>query len=500
MTGLGGDGFWLILPAGAQQQQQSGPEAAAPAPIFIDACGRSALAASHDRFRELGCKAIPKRGPQAALTMAGAVSGWQAALDAVAGWAHENRSPLPLTTLLADAACCAEEGYPVTRSQSEMTAAMFPELANQPGFARHFLVGGKAPQLNSRLTLPTLARTLRRLAAEGLQDFYQGRLAEEMAADLHDAGSCICLEDFRSHKAEIRPPLMLQLSGNRLFNSPPPTQGVASLAILALLTLFCERTDCDLHDESTLIHALVEATKQAFALRDTFVADPACMQMPAHSLLTPETLAPLAGAISPRHAGPWRQATPGGDTVWLGVMDRYGNAVSYIQSLYHEFGSGVVLPRSGIVWQNRGLGFTFAPGFANSLAPGKKPFHTLNPALSLLNDGRILSYGTMGGEGQPQTQAAVFSRYCLLNFSLQQAVSAPRWLLGRAWGDDASGLKLEDSFSPGVFDRLKAMGHSIERVPALSSLMGHAGALVRHPDGLMEGAFDPRSDGAACCW
>ena len=160
----------------------------------------------------------------------------------------------------------------------------------------------------------------------------------------------------------------------------------------------------------------------------------------------------------------------------------------------------MVLPQSGIAWQNRGLSFAFDPGLPNSLAPGKKPFHTLNPALALFDDGRILSYGTMGGEGQPQTQAAVFARYALLNFPLQQAVSAPRWLLGRTWGDSSTNLKLEADLDPAVPVTLKSMGHAVEIVPPRSIMMGHAGALVRHPDGLIEGAADPRGDGTASCW
>ncbi len=497
MTGLGGDGFWMILPAAAQGNHKDGH----PEPIFIDACGRSALAVSREWYTERGLNAIPKRGPQAALTMAGAVSGWRMALDEAAGWARRDRAPMDLASLFAEAVEHAENGYPVSRSQSELTAAMFSELANQPGFARHFLVKDKSPLEDSRLTFPTLARTFRRLAENGLGDFYHGQLAREMAADLHEAGSPLTLKDFADHRAERRTPLTLRLSGVRLFNSPPPTQGVASLAILGLLEKFVARHGCDLHDETILVHALVEATKQAFLLRDRFVGDPDHMEQPAQSLLTPEVLDPLVAAMSLDRALPWpHQAAPGGDTVWLGVMDRYGNTVSYIQSVYHEFGSGVVLPGSGIAWQNRGLTFAFAPGSANSLAPGKKPFHTLNPALALLDDGRVMSYGTMGGEGQPQTQAAVFSRYALLGLPLQHSVSAPRWLLGRTWGDSSTTLKLEANFPPSLIDKLKSMGHITETVPPLSIMMGHAGALVRHPDGLLEGAFDPRSAGSASCW
>lgn len=493
MTGIGGDAFWLILPG---PEQNAGAE-----PVFIDACGKSAQAVSRGWYESRGMAAVPKRGPAAALTMAGAVSGWRAALDLAAAWPHRDCPPLPLETLFADAIAYAENGFPVSRSQSGLTAAMFPELANQPGFARHFLVRGQTPPENSRLTLPALARTFRRLAEDGLDDFYRGRLAGEMAADLKEAGSPLAFADFAAHRADIRPPLAVRLNGARLFNSPPPTQGAASLAILSLLEIFREQAELDLADETTLVHALVECTKQAFLLRDRHIGDPGHMDRHGQNLLDAETLAPLAAALSPDKALPWpRAAVPGGDTVWFGVMDCRGNTVSCIQSVYHEFGSGVVLPQSGIAWQNRGLSFAFDPGLPNSLAPDKKPFHTLNPALALFDDGRILSYGTMGGEGQPQTQAAVFARYALLGLPLQEAVSAPRWLLGRTWGDSSTNLKIEADFSPTLPLTLKSMGHAVEIVPPRSIMMGHAGALVRHPDGLIEGASDPRADGAPCCW
>jgi gamma-glutamyltranspeptidase/glutathione hydrolase len=171
--------------------------------------------------------------------------------------------------------------------------------------------------------------------------------------------------------------------------------------------------------------------------------------------------------------------------------------VSFIQSLYWEFGSGVVLGDTGIVWQNRGASFGLAAGARNALAPRRKPFHTLNPALARLANGRVMVYGTMGGDGQPQTQAAVFSRYALFGQDLQAAVSAPRWLLGRTWGQVSTTLKLESRIDPALVAALADAGHAVEVVEPWSQLMGHAGALVRHRDGLIEGASDPRSDGRA---
>jgi oxamate amidohydrolase len=181
----------------------------------------------------------------------------------------------------------------------------------------------------------------------------------------------------------------------------------------------------------------------------------------------------------------------------MGAVDREGRAVSFIQSVYWEFGSGVVLEDTGVTWQNRGISFSLDQAALNALEPGRQPFHTLNPSMALFDDGRVMPYGTMGGEGQPQTQAMVFTRYARFGYSLQQAVSEPRWLLGRTWGDATTTLKLENRFPPDLVDELKAAGHDVEMLrEAYSDTMGHAGALVRHPNGRIEGAADPRSDGS----
>ena len=184
----------------------------------------------------------------------------------------------------------------------------------------------------------------------------------------------------------------------------------------------------------------------------------------------------------------------------MGVVDVEGRAVSMIQSIYFEFGSGVVLPQTGIWWQNRGCSFDLRPDRLRSLEPGRKPFHTLNPAMARLNDGRLLVYGTMGGEGQPQTQAAVFSRYVWGGHNVRSAVAAPRWLLGRTWAEQSTTLKLESRYAPDIIAKLREMGHPVEVAGDFDERMGHAGALVLHPEGWIEGGEDPRSDGCVAAW
>ena len=205
----------------------------------------------------------------------------------------------------------------------------------------------------------------------------------------------------------------------------------------------------------------------------------------------------MAASIDPAKAAPWPHPSQQGDTVWFGAIDGDGTAVSAIQSLYWEFGSGVILDETGITWQNRGTSFSLDETHHNALKPRRRPFHTIQPALAHLADGRVMPWGTMGGEGQPQTQTMIFARHVLHGMDLQGSITAPRWLLGRTWGEETTTLKLENRIDQAVIDWLTSAGHAVEMTGPYEDMMGHAGALVRHPSGLIEGASDPRSDGAA---
>jgi gamma-glutamyltranspeptidase/glutathione hydrolase len=473
MNSLGGDGFWLISRPGQ-------------APVAIDACGRSADLATPDWYRERGHAAIPTRGPLAANTVAGAVSGWQAALGLVPG-------KLSLERLLADATWYAREGAAVTASQVDYTERFMAELAPQPGFAQAFLRDGRLPAARSIQRLPALAATLARLAGHGLDDFYRGELGQAMAAELARLGSPLRFEDLQRQRATIVDPLAAGLSIGTAYNLPPPTQGLASLMILAIFDRIRGEAAAETFAH---VHGIVEATKQAFLVRNRHVGDPEAVRIDARAFLDPDAIAGRARAIDATRARAWPEPALKGDTVWMGAADGSGIMVSYIQSVYWEFGSGVVLEDTGVTWQNRGASFSLDPASHLALAPRRKPFHTLNPALARLADGREIVYGNMGGDGQPQSQAAVFSRYAMFGQDLQQAVSAPRWLLGRTWGQMSVSLKLEDRFDPSLVAALRAAGHDVEIVPAYSDLVGHAGALVRHPNGMIDGASDPRSDGS----
>jgi len=486
MNAIGGDGFWVIR----------GPNGV---PGGIDASGRSARTATRDWYAQRGITgSIPFRGGVAALTVAGTVSGWGAA-HRLSQQSLGGR--LPLSRLLGDAIHLASAGMPTTLSQSALTAAKRADIEHAPGFVETFLPGGAVPQPGQWFKQPRLAATLQRIAVKGTDEFYRGKLAHQMAGELQAVGSPLSLEDLKAHQASLVDPLTLSAHGARLHNMVPPSQGVVSLMILGLMERMLKVQDWRQGAESAaFVHAQVEATKRAFKVRDAHLTDRAFMKLRAQDLLAPAFLDELAADYDPQRALPWGRLTDPGDTIWMGVIDRHGVAVSFIQSIYHEFGSGVVLPDTGVNWQNRGCSFSLQPEHINTLEPGKKPFHTLNAALAQFGDGRFMVYGTMGGDGQPQTQATIFNRWRHFGDHPQQAISRPRWLLGRTWGNASDTLKLESRWSPEVVAQLRRWGHKVETIGAWDEAVGHAGMLVRHANGVLEGGFDPRSNGAVAAF
>lgn len=456
MNALGSDGFWLIAEPGQP-------------PRGIDASGAAAALASRSWYADHDVHdRIPTRGPLAALTVAGTVSGWQLALDAAA----QAGGRLPLSRLLRDAEHHARAGVPVSRSLARGLRVKQAEVVHQPGFAMHFMPDERVPRQGALLHQPALADTLAQLACAGLDDFYRGDLARRMAAALERAGSPLRVADFAAHRALWRTPLVLEHSLGRFYNMPPPTQGLLSLLILGQI----DRLGlAGLHGLSAdYVHRMVEATRQAFLIRDRYLTDPARMRIDAQSLLSAECLDALTDNINLERAGGWTNGAPG-DTVWMGVVDAEGRAVSFIQSLYHEFGSGVIAGDTGVLWQNRGISFSLAAGALNGLEPCRKPYHTLNPPLAQLADGRTVVYGSMGGDGQPQFQAAILTRHLVFGESVQDAVSAPRWLLGRTWGSASDSLKLESRFPEEVFETLAKRGHVVEALADFDEGAGHAG-------------------------
>jgi oxamate amidohydrolase len=472
MNHLGGDGFWLV-------REPSGKIRA------LMAAGAAGARATADLYREAGHDTIPARGPLAALTVPGAVAGWMLALDA----AKANGGRIPLADLLAPARRHAQEGIEVSRHLAVNIAATAAELKAVPGFAETFLPDSKPPAGNARLPFPALAATLDQLAHAGLDDFYRGDIAREIAADLDRLGSPVTRADLASCRAIVAEPLSVALSPGTVWGTPPPTPGLVALIILALY----DRLGVTEAEGFDHVHGLVEATKRALAVRDRVITDPARLPHPLDRYLTGAFLDAEARAIDRRAAADWQPQPGAGDTIWMGAADAAGLVVSYIQSLYWEFGSGVVLPTTGVIMQNRGTGFSLDRRALNRLEPGRLPPHTLTPALAVLNDGRVMAYGTMGGDAQPQILAALFTRYVLYRAPLEQAIARPRWLVGRTWGSSHGNLVVETRFDGHLIDQLMSAGHDLSFAEAI----GHAGAVVRHPDGTFEAAHDPRADGGA---
>jgi gamma-glutamyltranspeptidase/glutathione hydrolase len=483
MNHLGGDGFWLV-------HEPSGRVRA------IMAAGPAGARATLELYREHGHDEIPPRGPLAALTVPGAVGGWSLAREVAQalGGLTPLGGRMPLTALLAPAIRHAREGSAVSRSQARLTQDKLAELRDVPGFAAAFLADGKPPSEGATLRQVALSHTLDQLARAGLDDFYRGDVGREMAADLDRIGSPVTRRDLERYRANFRPPLQLGLAAGTVYNTPPPTQGLASLIILGLV----ERLGVPQAEGFDHVHGIVEATKRAFRVRDRHVTDDERLPHPPDRFLESVFLDAETLKIDRRKAARWPAPAGEGDTIWMGAADASGLIVSYIQSLYWEFGSGCVLPGTGVLMQNRGASFSLDRRAVNPLEPGRQPLHTLNPALAVLRDGRVLAYGTMGGDGQPQTQAALFTRHVVFRQPLAEAIDRPRWLLGRTWGSPHTNLRLEARFDDGLVDRLLSAGHDVEVLAEpYSDVMGHAGAVVVHPDRTLEGAHDPRADGGA---
>ena len=476
MNALGGDGFWLIREANGRTR-------------YIEGCGYAGSKATIDAYRKQGFETIPPRGPLAAVTVPGAIGGWALAHELAGALGGR----LPLRDLLNDAQKFAAHGYPVSRSQAKAKPFEYDALKAAPGFAKTYLVDGEAPKEGTIQKNEALGAMLDHLSSAGLDDFYRGDIASEMAQDCEKLGTPITRDDLNAFRAVWREPLSLKLKGRTHYNSAPPTQGLASLIILGLY----ERLNVKQVDTFEHIHALIESTKRAFAIRDAFCTDFDRLKHAPDRFLDADFLDKQAARISMSRAATLPLDAATGDTIWMGAIDANGLAVSYIQSIYWEYGSGCVLPRTGVLLQNRGVSFSLEAKALNPLEPRRRPFHTLNPALCAFDDGRVLSYGSMGGDGQPQFQSQIFTRIHA-GQSLAKAIDGPRFLFGRTWGQTNAGLKFEPRFDDSLLRALRNAGHEPELVAEpYAESFGHAGALMRHTNGAIDAAHDPRSDGGA---
>jgi oxamate amidohydrolase len=492
MTGLGGDGFWLI----------AGPKTGGVQ--ALNASGPAARAATVEMYRKHGSE-IPTRGARAALTVPGSVDGWRAA--------HERFGRLAWSDLFDAAIHYAREGMPVSRSLADWLVTDLPILRGFPQTARIFLPEGKPQREGARLVQADLARSLEMLASAGARaSFYDGEIAQRICAGLAADGSPLRPEDFGAYHAAWVEPISTTYRGFEVIEMPPNTQGFAALQILNLLEGFDVRSWGE--GTADYYHHIVEAVKVAFADRDEWLTDPDHVDIPVDRLLAKEYAAERRSLIDSRRAleagevepglrfGPdVHRRSPEGDTVYFCAVDGEGLVVSTIQSIYHDFGSAVIGGDTGIIMQNRGSFFSLDERHPNRLEPGKRSFHTIIPAMMLKDGHPVLAFGAMGGEGQPQSQAALITRIVDFGYDVQQAIEAPRWLMGRTWGMESSDLWLESRIGDQVARELTLRGQPVKNVGAWSGTMGHAQAIRIHPDtGFLEGGADPRGDGAALGW
>lgn len=488
MAGMGGDGFWLIHDGQAMHA--------------LNASGPAGAGATREWYAEQGITdSIPTRGGVAANTVPGAVDGWREA--------HERFGRLDWSSLFDDAIHWARAGAPVERSLTEWAAEDVPDLQGNDEAARIFLPGGKAPRDGDRLVNEDLARSFEQVAEGGGRALYEGSLAERLAEGAQAAGSSLTADDLARFRAEWVEPLSVDYRGVTAWELPPNTQGFAALQILKMIEGFDVASWGDLSFE--YFQHLAEAVKLSFADRNAWLTDPGFVDIPLDRLLSEEYLAERRDQISTERSlvmeevdpgidvdpSTRRHGGPGGDTCYFCVVDGDGLAASVIQSIYHDFGSCVVPPGTGIILQNRGAFFSLDDDHPNRLEPGKRTFHTLIPAM-LTRDGKPwLVYGTMGGEGQPQTHAALVTRIVDFGYDVQQAIEAPRWLMGRTWGAESQDLWLEGRVPDQVARQLQLVGQPVKLLTDWADDMGHAQAIRIHDNGLLEGGADPRGDGSA---
>jgi gamma-glutamyltranspeptidase / glutathione hydrolase len=476
MTGVGGDAFMMVYEA--KTRKLAG----------LNASGRAPRALNLEHFASRKIAQMPMTGMEP-ITVPGAFDGWVTLL--------ERYGTMKLATLMAPAIGYAENGFPV---MEKIAADWEPEVAKlkaTPAAAATYLVDGGAPKPGAIFVQKNLARTLRTLAKSGRDAFYRGEIGRAIVDYCQKNGGFLTMEDLAAQKAEWVEPISTTYKGHTLYELPPNGQGLTALLLLNILEpidLKALRVQPERY-----YHTLIEATKIAFADRNRYIADPAFSKVPVKELLSKEyagtrrALMNPDKAIDPPKYGEIRAST---DTTYFAVVDKDRNAVSFINSIFNAFGSGIVAGETGIMLHNRGSGFSLEPGHPNQFEPGKRPFTTLIPAM-VFKDGKLLmAYGVMGGDVQAQGHAQVLVNLIERGLNLQEAIDAPRvrYISGR-------GVMMEEGLTQPVIDALVARGH--ERVlpgPGLThrALMGGGQAIMIDPaTGALFGASDSRKDGLA---
>jgi gamma-glutamyltranspeptidase/glutathione hydrolase len=500
--GLGGDAFWLIW------DEASGTQSA------LNGSGRSPAGSDAAALRARGLTSLPRRGPLS-ITVPGAVRSWADA--------HARHGRLPVARVLASAIDLALDGFPASPAFIEAVESTAPAVADtlgrSAGFFSVFRPQGRQWHSGERVRLPALGSTLETLASSGFDAFYEGALADRQVAALDAVGAMISAADMREHRSTWETPLSVDYRGVRVTSHPPNSSGLVALELIGILG----QLDPPGRDafgatgvtDPLWIHAGVEASKLAMADRDAWLTDPGFRDIPVDRLLDPAYHARLARSIDlTRASRPAPSTNPiGGGTIFLGAVDRDGNAVSLIQSNYLGFGSGVADPATGIHYQNRGSYFSLDPEHPNVLEPRKRTLHTLLPGMLFRDrqDGRghrpWIVAGSMGGDAQPQIHAQFVSAVVDGGVDVRTAVAAPRWYVEpRDHFVPPVDVRLERRHEPGVSEALAALGHPLAPTEAFDGGLGHEHAIElvdggpAVADGSVAAATDPRSEGLPAVW
>lgn len=475
MTGAGGDLFALYWLAKEQRL------------VGLNGSGRSGSLISREGLLKRGHKTMPTTGAES-ITVPGALAAWRDLLAA--------HGTITLADALAPAIRLAEEGFPLTPIIAGDWASTGAVLEKDEGGRATYLIDGKGyPKTGDWIRNPDLASTFRSIAKEGVAVFYGGALGAKVARRIQDLGGFITVDDLAAHRSDWVVPISVPFKGHRLYELPPNGQGIAALEMLRILEPYDLKAMG--HNTASYLHHLIEAKKLAFADLERFVGDPTAMTTPAEHLLSDGFIAERRSRLNARRAAERPEPGPAltsSETIYLTAADQFGNMVSFINSLAGGFGSGVVVPGTGLALQNRGAGFTLTDGLPNTVAPRKRPFHTIIPAFVTKTgaDGREepwMSYGVMGGGMQPQGHVQVLLNLLVFGMDLQEAVDAARFR-------HSSGYKvaLEPPIGEFVRAELTAMGHEVSDLPANAA--GGAQAIIKLTKGYAAGS-DPRKDGMA---
>jgi len=469
--GIGGDALWLVYEPKTQ------------ATIAYNGSGRSPLALQRDVLYERGQRTMPIRGAFT-VTTPGCVRSWE---DVAA--AHGTRG---LDELLEPAEHYARAGFVATDVVAESFARNEALLREDPGATQLFLTRGQ-PAAGDVLYNVPLAESLAAIRRAGADAFYTGKIADAICSTLAALGNPMTPNDLAAQTTERMTPLALHWNGCELVAHPPNSHAAIALMVLGALEHDGAASDLD------WTHLALEAIKDAFTERDMRFAEPAAMRTPIDDLLTPQALSTARARLDPARARRRRSPVDRGGTIAVVAVDEEGRAVSLIESLYMNFGSGIVARGTGIFLHNRGAYFNLEDGHPNVLDGRKRPLHTLSPGM-LLRDGRPeFVYGTMGGDGQPQTHVQLVHDVYERGMSVQQAIDAPRFVYGRdSESAFADSVRIESRAAPEIVSGLRARGHIVDVVAAFDHALGHAHAIaIDRARGSLAGGSDPRADSLA---